>query len=220
MRRGWVFLSVALAVLSAPTYGTAAGSKEPLHVELFVHGETSVGEAHFPNALGGSYMTMDRKRPISEVPKSIGFTNVGGAAPNPDCAGSPYFPVWVGEVGGHIEGDVIFEFFVVSSPGGKVEVRVWPDMSTFGCNEDYRVPSAKSVVELPVGSGKVTALMRGANFESAANVMVQVTPLMPGVGQGRILYDAASAPTSLSFDCTPLWGDTCEAYQDREKPGP
>ena len=193
---------------------TAASDPEPIHIEMFAHGWAPAGEAQIHEALAGSYMTMDRKMPTGDVPKSIAFINAGAASPSARCAGSPYFPVWVGEVGGHIKGDVIFEFWVVSSPGGRARVRVWPDMNAFGCEEDYREPMATTVVELPIGSGKVSAVMHHANFEAATNVMVQVNPSTPGASQARVLYDARSAPTSLTFECTPLWGDTCDAYEE------
>ena len=210
--RGIRRISIALVCVATVFGGHAAAApQDPVHVELFAHGVHSAGEAHVGDALRGRYMPMDKHAPTSDVPKSIGFTNVG-VVPNPKCAGSPYFPVWVGEVGGHITGEVVFEFHVVSSPGGKVEVRVWPDMTTIGCDEDYREPSARTVVDLPVGSGEVTAIMGGVDFESATNIMVQVTPLMQGVTQGRVLFDSRQHDTSLSFDCTPLWSDTCKPY--------
>jgi hypothetical protein len=212
MRRRFLLVCGCVFLLTPIAQGMAAPN-EPIHVELFAHGEAPAGEFQFPSALAGSYMPMDREPPTSDVPKSIGFVSAGDSAPNPRCAGSPYFPVWVGEVGGHVKGDVVFEFYVVSSPGGKVRVRLWPDMSIMGCDEDYRVPSAATVVELPAGSGKVTAVMKGADFEVATSVMVQVTPLMPALSHGRLLYDSRSAPTSLSFECTPLWGRTCRPYE-------
>jgi hypothetical protein len=207
-----LFAVVALASLMAPT--SAAPEPDSIHIRMFAHGKVPAGEAQIHEAVSGSYMTMDREAPTADVPKSIAFINAGAASPEPRCAGSPYFPVWVGEVGGHIKGKVVFEFYVVSSPGGKARVRVWPDMSTFGCEEDYREPLATTVVELPTGSGKVSAVMNDVDFEAATNVMVQVNPSVPGASQARLLYDARSAPTSLTFDCTPLWGKTCEAYED------
>lgn len=203
---------VALAGTTAPT--SAAPEPEPLHIRMFAHGKVPAGEAQVHEAMSGSYMTMDRKAPTAATPKSIAFINAGPASPEPRCAGSPFFPVWVGEVGGHIKGKAVFEFYVVSSPGGKARVRVWPDMTTFGCEEEYPEPSAMTVVELPTGSGKVSAVMRDVNFEAATSVMVQVNPLTSGASQARLLYDARGAPTSFTFDCTPLWGETCEAYED------
>ena len=196
----------------APT--SAAPEPEPIHIEMFAHGKAPAGEAQIHEAFSGSYMTMDRKAPTTDTPKSIAFINAGPASPEPRCAGSPLFPVWVGEVGGHIKGKIVFEFYVVSSPGGKARVRVWPDMTTFGCGEEYREPSAMTVVDLPTGSGKGSAVMKDVNFEAATSVMVQVNPSTPGASQARVLYDARSAPTSFTFDCTPLWGETCEAYED------
>ena len=206
-----VFL-VAIVGVKAPT--TAAPDPDPIHIQMFAHGKVPAGEAQIHEAMSGSYMSMDRKSPTADTPKSIAFINAGPASPDPRCAGNPFFPAWVGEVGGHVKGKVVFEFYVVSSPGGKARVRVWPDMTTFGCEEEYREPSAMTVVDLPTGSGNVRAVMSDVNFEAATSVMVQVNPLTSGASQARLLYDARSAPTSFTFDCTPLWGETCEAYED------
>ena len=202
-----------VALVAALTASTASADYVALEkITLFAHGDTSIGEAQFGQALRGSYMSMDRETPMSEVPKSIGMTNAG-VGPNHRCAGSPFFPVWVGDLGGHITGDMLFRFHVVSSPGGQAKVRVWPDMSVMGCNDDYRTPAAMAVVDLPIGAGEVAAVMPDVNFETATNLMVQVTPMMPGPTQARVLYDATATPTSLTLSCTPLWADSCAPYE-------
>ena len=203
-----------VTILVAATTAThALAGDGTRRITFFAHGDHSAGEAQFGDALRGSYMSMDRTPPASDAPKSAGLTNAG-VGPNHRCAGSPWFPVWVGRLGGRVTGEVVFEFHVVSPAGGKVKVRLWPDMESMGCNEDYRVPAAKTVAELPTGAGKVTAVMNDVDFETATNIMIQVTPVLPGPTQGRILYDARPVATSLTFDCTPLWGDTCAPYRD------
>ena len=205
--------AMCVTVLStALTGGASATSNEPILMRFYAHGDASAGEAQLHQALTGAYMSMDRKAPTSDVPKSMGLVAAAGA-PNQNCAGSPYFPVWVGEIGGRITGDIVFDFHVMSSTGGKVEIRVWPDMEVTGCDEDYRDPYAITRVALPEGSGAVNAVMNDVDFEAATNVMVQVTPLRAGITQGRILYDSKEADTSLTFHCTPLWGDSsCRPY--------
>ena len=55
--------------------------------------------------------------------------------------------------------------------------------------------------------------MTGVDFEAANNVIVQLSPNAP-LTQGRVLFDATSAPTSLTLYCTPLWEDGCAPYED------
>ena len=197
------------AVLEFPS---TAQTAEPVRIDFFAHADTSVSEARLHRSVRGDFMFMDRTRPVSEIPKSAGLTNLG-IAPSRRCVGSPFFPVWSGEVGGRITGEVVFEFYVVSSPGGEVDVRLWPDVDVTECEDHYRTPAARTTVNLPFGSGKVVARMTGVDFEAANNVIVQLSPKAE-ITQGRVLFDATSAPTSLTLHCTPLWEDGCAPYDD------
>ena len=179
---------------------------------LYAHADVSVGEANTVRSMRGNFMIMDESRPDGDIPKSAGLTNLG-LAPSRRCVASPYFPVWSGALGGHVKGDVVFEFYVVSSPGGEVDVRIWPDVDVTECADHYREPAARTSVSLPSGSGKVIARIEEVDFEAANNVIVQISPKTLSVTQGRVLFDARSAPTSLSFECTPLWGDRCDPYE-------
>ena len=180
---------------------------KPVKVTLYAHGTMPVGEAEAADAISGIFMKMDTTEPAAGAPKTMGVTN-GVATPNSNCAGNPFFPVWVGEVAGTIKGDIKFTFDVVSSPG-QVEVRVWPDISASSCNESYPEASGQVIVDLPPGSGTVEAVMKDVNFPAAAKLMVQISPVQPGAAQTLVLYDSAEFPAQLSFTCIPASGSSC-----------
>ena len=209
MRRGMSIL-LALALVGGAMAAMPAQAKKkakPVPVTLFAHGNAPVGEAEIPDGVGGIFMPMDTTEPGSGPPKSMGVTNLV-ATPNTNCAGNPFFAVWVGEVTGTIKGDMKFTFDVLSMPG-QVEVRVWPDITTLTCNENFVEPSGAVVVDLPPGGGKVEAVMKGVNFQAQGKLMVQVSPVQPSATQARVLYDSADFPTALEFTCTPASGTSC-----------
>lgn len=206
------FLVLALAaglVGSSLTVIPAQAKKKvkPVAVTLYAHGNAPVGEAETVDGVSGIFMSMDSTEPEGGAPKSMGVTNAG-ATPNPNCAGNPFFPLWVGEVAGTIKGDMKLTFDALSTPG-QVEVRVWPDITTLSCNEGYVEPQGQVIVDLPPGGGTVEAVMKDVNFPVAARLMVQISPVQPGAAQTRVLYDSADYPTNLSFTCIPASGNSC-----------
>lgn len=202
---------VLLFVITPTSLASSSGERGSIPIRWFAHSDVSASEARLHQSVRGAFMLMDEARPVSSLPKSAGLTNAA-IAPSRRCVGSPFFPVWAGEFGGRIHGTVVFEFYVVSSPGGKVDVRLWPDADVTECGEHYRLPPARTTVQLPVGSGKVVARMTDVDFEAATNIIVQVSPRQPTT-QGRVLFDATTTPTSLRFRCTPIWDATCEPYE-------
>ena len=203
-----IVLAFALVVGALAVAPVQAKKKaKPVPVTLFAHGNAPVGEADTPDGVNGIYMSMDTEEPAAGPPKSMGVTNLV-ATPNTNCAGNPLFPNWVGEVTGTITGDMKFTFDVLSMPG-QVEVRVWPDITTLTCNENFIEPSGAVVVDVPPGGGKVEAVMKDVNFQAQGRLLVQVSPVQPGATQTRVLYDSADFPTSLEFSCIPSSGKSC-----------
>ncbi len=208
-----IILSLALvvgAMAATPAQAAKKKKKKPKAVvtTLYAHGSMPFGELEIPDAVNGVYMTMDKNEPSGGQPKSMGFTHyVGG--PNPNCAGNFLFPVFVGDVSGTITGDITVTLNTLAIPGSQVDVRVWPDITALSCNDAYPTPAGEVRVDLPAGQGTTEAKIEGVNFPVAAKMMLQVTPVIGGTTQGRLLYDASSAATSISFSCIPASGTSC-----------
>ena len=204
-----VTLALVAGLVGAGLAAVPAQAKKakPVKVTLYAHGTMPAGEAEAADGLSGIFMKMDTTEPAAGAPKSMGVTNAA-ATPNPNCAGNPLFPVWVGDVAGTIKGDIKFTFDVISSPG-QVEVRVWPDIMASSCNESYPDAQGQVIVDLPPGAGKVEAVMKNVNFPATAKLMVQISPVQPGAAQARVLYDSPEFPAQLTFTCIPASGSSC-----------
>lgn len=217
MKRSFIILLVVSLIGGLVGGGAVAAKKKkkkakPVKTTLYMHGVETVDE---PNSQpGGAYLKMDTKKPVGETPKSKQITNyVGG--PNTTCAGNNLFPVWTGATSGTIKGDMKITFDVVSSPGGQVEVEVWPDVVSQLCDSpslganDYIEPSGQVTVDLPAGPGTVKAVIKGVNFKAIGSMMVQITPILDTPFFGRVLYDSADMNANISFMCIPTKGKRC-----------
>ena len=202
-----LMMALVLGAFAATPAGAKKKKVKAVPVTLYAHGNAPFGEADAPDGVSGIYMKMDTTEPAAGAPKSMNVTNAG-VTPNPNCAGNPLFPMWVGEVAGHIKGEMKFTFHAVSSPG-QVEVRVWPDISTLSCNEGYVEPQAGAIVDLPPGPGTVEVDLGKVDFKALGRVLVQISPVQPGAAQSRVLYDSADFATQLSFSCIPASGTSC-----------
>lgn len=200
---------IAGLALAAPAEAKKKKKKAtPVQVKLYAHGTQQFGEAEIADAASGIYMKMDTTEPTGAQPKSMGLLNYGGG-PNTLCAGNALFPVWVGDVTGTIVGNVTVNLSSIAGPASQVEVRIWPDVSGQACNDTYPEPPAAVTVDLPAGPGETEAVIEGVNFPATAKLMMQVSPVIPGTTQGRILYDAPANATSVSFSCIPATGTSC-----------
>jgi hypothetical protein len=193
---------------------TAEAKKKakPVATTLYFHGGTPLGELEIDQQVGGVWRKMDPIEPTDPAPKSFGLVAAGAAGtgtPNPQCAGSPFFPVWVGAVDGRIVGDLKLSLDMVSAPTGQVEVRAWGYSNSLACNETYVEPDAKVLVDLPAGQGTLVAEMKGVDFIAHGALMVQVTPLLEGPTAARVLYDSTSAISQVEFSCIPASGTSC-----------
>ena len=191
-RPRWPSVRLSSRSRAATTQTAAAPEAEPIHFEMFAHGRAPAGEAQIHEAAAGSYMTMDRKAPTSDVPKSLAFLNAGAASPNDPMRRQPR----TSRSGSVRSADTSRARSCSSSmsslpPEARPGCGCGRTWARVGCDEDYREPSATTVVEMPVGSGKVSAVMRDVNFEAATNVMVQVSPATPDASQARILLRRA-----------------------------
>jgi hypothetical protein len=170
---------------------------QPVATTLFMDGETQFGEED--QIANGTYLKLNVAEGSGS--KSMGIPNyVGG--PNPNCAGNSLMPVFLGSVAGQVVGDMKVTFPAIATPGGMVEVRVWPDVGAQACNEAYIEPAGSVQVALPAGSGTVEATIEGLDFEAQALMMIQITPVLaPPASYGRALY--GTADSKVEFSCIP-----------------
>ena len=205
-------LLVALACMMVVPFAVApAAAKKkakPIATTFYFHGHSPVGE---PDGLDGAtgraltgtgYATMDTTEPSGPAPKSMTVVSyVGG--PNTTCGGSFLSPVWVGKVAGTVVGDVKVTFDAISTPGGKVDVQLYPDLTAFGCD---LTPAAQVRVDLPAGPGQVEAVIKGVKVPVLGSLMVQITPVTSSPYMSRVLYDSPDYPSKVEFSCVPSAG--------------
>lgn len=210
MRKSLVIaLSAGLVAASLAGPAIAGKKKKPVPTTLYMHGSEVLGEVeNYGLIASGTYMTMDANEPTGAEPKSKFFTNyVGG--PNTQCSGNDFFPVWVGDLTGTVKGDMKVTFHTIASPGGVVDVQVWPDVASQLCtNEtlgafDYPEPAGQVRVNIPPGPGVVEAVIEGVNFKAGSKLMLQLTPDIGSPFVGRALYDSTSYVSSIEFPCIP-----------------
>lgn len=207
-----IVLFLALGVLTSSMVTAQAGKAKPIKTTFYFHGGTPVGELEIPDGVSGIWRKMDTTEPTDPAPKSFSFAAAGAAGsgtPNSQCAGSPFFPVWVGAVNGQIVGDLKLSLDVISSPAAKVDVRVWGHSNMLACNEAYVPPAAEVRVDMPAGSGTLEAVFKRVKFPAQGQLMVQVTPVLDGPTAARVLYDSTSFISQLEFSCIPTSGKSC-----------
>jgi hypothetical protein len=218
MRKPLVIALTAGLVATSLAGPALAGKKKkpkpqaPVATTLYLHGNEVVGEVeNYGLIASGTYMSMDATEPSGSEPKSKFFTNYV-AGPNSQCAGNDFYPVWVGDLTGKVTGDVKVTFHSIASPGGIVDVRVWPDVASQLCtNEtlgafDYPEPAGEVRVSLPAGPGTVEAVIEGVDFQAGSKLMLQLTPDPASPFVGRALYDATSYVSKIEFSCIPAAG--------------
>lgn len=215
-------LALIAGALSAPAVAGKKKKPKPVETTLYFHGTSALGEQDSMPVVNDVNLKMDATEPSGTEMRSKAIVN-GVATPNGRCAGNNFFPLWVGEVSGRIQGDVTVSFDAVASPG-QVLVRVWPDVFGLMCNSnasgstDYPEPGGEVVVDLPAGAGLVEAVIEGVDFEAGANLMVQISPFEMDVAAGetvfppfasRVLYDSVDYPSHITFSCLPASGKSC-----------
>lgn len=212
-----IALTAGLVATSLATPAIAGKKKKPktaapVATTLYLHGNEVVGEVeNYALIASGTFMSMDKNEPTGSEPKSKFFTNYV-LGPNTECAGNDFYPVWVGDLSGTVTGDVKVTFNSIASPGGAVDVRIWPDVASQLCtNEtlgvfDYPEPAGETRVNLPAGPGVVEAVIEGVNFQAGSKLMLQLTPDPATPFVGRALYDSTSYVSKIEFNCIPASG--------------
>lgn len=206
MKRFLTMLLVLGLVASALTAPAVAKKKaKPVPTTFYFHGHSPVGEPDgLDGALAGAvtgtgYATMDTTEPSGPYPKSMTIVSyVGG--PNATCGGSFLSPVWIGKMAGTVVGDVTVTFDAISSPGGKADVQLYPDLTAFACD---LTPPAQVRVDLPAGPGQVEAVIEDVKLPVLGSLMVQITPVISSPYISRVLYDSPAYPSKIEFGCIP-----------------
>lgn len=180
---------------------------------MYMDGTTQAGEQETANAAParpGTYLTLGKEAGSGEKSHGIPSYSVG---PNNRCAGNSLFPVFVGPATGTIRGDVKVTFEAASTPGGKAEVRIWPDLAAQACNDTYPEPAGSVVVDLPTGRGAVEATIPGVDFAAAQGIMIQITgvagtanPPAPTIPPFYARAYYGTDASKVEFQCIPAGG--------------
>lgn len=224
--RKLVVVVLAAALVAGALVGSADAkkkAKKPVVTTFHLHGSQPAGEAESDPVVNPVYLPMDATAPTGSTPKSKQITNLL-VSPNTQCAGNQLFPVWVGKLAGHVVGDVKVTLSTLSTPNGKVDVRIWPDVNSSLCTsslagtDEYPKPAAEKTVDLPAGPGSTEIDLGNVDFTATGVLMIQISPTPgPTVGPqatltpfaGRVLYDATAYDSTITFSCIPTSGSSC-----------
>ncbi len=205
-----LMLAAGLLAGAAVIPADAAKKKKkvkPVATTLFLDGESEYGEED--QLANATYLKLSPQAGGGEKSMSLPSYSIG---PNNQCAGNRLYPVFVGGATGTIKGDVKVSFLAQSTPGGKVDVRIWPDVGAQACNDEYIEPAGSVQVDLPTSKGVVEAVIEDVNFRAVTGVMVQLTSVAGSVADGptvppfygRAYYGTDEA--KVQFSCLPPKG--------------
>jgi hypothetical protein len=219
-----VSMMLVAGAIALPAQAKKKKKSVAVETTFHFHGAQPVGEAESDPAVNNTmYLPMDAAAPDGAEPKSKQITN-GLVTPNTECAGNQLYPIWVGKVSGRIVGDVKVSLNTVSTPGGQVDVRIWPDINSSLCTSelagttDYPKPAAEKTIDLPPGPGTTEVDLGTVDFPAIGSFMIQIspTPLVDAGPQkvlspfaGRVLYDSTSFDSTITFSCVPKTGTSC-----------
>ena len=210
MKRALIALPIVAGLL-LPVSAEGAAPKSKAHT-LYMHGQTALGEQDgvewisqiFP---AESPLTLDAKKPTATDSKSMFYNGVV----NDVCTGVPMYPTFVAKIDGTIDSAISLNLHSLSLPG-TYTVRAWTDTAIFQCNAEFVDPAAQGTFTLPAGKSEVKVVMpkmlqRKRSPRKSLTVMIYAPQAPEYRGQvGRLYYDAASTPSSISFLCTPRAG--------------
>lgn len=207
-----VSLSASLAGTSVAAVKKPAPPK-PVKLTYYFHGTNAVGNVD-QNVANGTLMTMNASKPTGSSDKTFGIFGAG-ATPNPDCAGSPFYPNWVGAANGTATGTATVSFYAAGTPTSQAVVQIFADTEASACNDAYPAPLGETTVTLPASPGlvivKIPITKSGKNpgkMSSSFTVQIQVPLVAP---QGAMVrYDSSTSPSSVTITCLPKVGKkTC-----------
>ena len=177
-RKSKFFAVPAVAKKKKPKPKPPVEAPAPVPTVMYLDGESDLGEEDggIPVAAPGDYLKLTKEAGTGEKSVTVASYSVG---PNNSCAGNNLFPVFVGDLKGTVTGDLKVTFEAVGTPGGKVEVRVWPDLGTTpeapACNDANVPPAGSVVVDIPTSRGAVEAVIPGLSFPAVSTLTIQLT---------------------------------------------
>ncbi len=221
MRKLLVIMLVAGLVGGAAAAPATAKKKKkkakPVATELFLHGNSQIGEVDLPSQWLDSMLNeMSPEAPEGTSSKSQFVTNYV-IGPNTRCDGNGLLgTVWRGDLSGTVKGDATLTLHTAATPGALLQVGLYPDGAGTCAGGDDPEPEPAARVEVAVAPGQTETevVFEDLNFTTVASLVLQVAPGPNGVrghmpGLVRAYYDSETHPSSLAFNCTPASGKTC-----------
>jgi hypothetical protein len=200
---------VVLLSLAVPVLAEEEETVEPIDYALYLTGEQQISELELPSRWpSGSYRQMSEDEPTSSDAKGLWVTNYA-AGPNTNCSGNGLVPTWEVFFEGTITDDVTVVLHAMSAPGARLDVRLFADVGSGMCNDNYKAPIAGKVVEIGSGSDEVEIVFEGVDAVVRDNLTLMVTAGSQ-TSQSRLEFDSTAAPSRVEVSCIPFDGlDTC-----------
>ena len=208
--------AILLPLLTAVTLPLAApaGAARAMPTTLYLHGASALGEQDGVNWVASTFtesaLTLSPTKPTGDS-KSMSYAGMV----NDVCTGVPLYPTFAGKLDGTVGGAVTLTLHSLSAPG-TYTARIWFNTDIFQCNADYSPPAGEVEFDVPAGQSTSKVVVPIPNKKDrVAKGLVTVMVYAPTVpayrGQvGRLMYDGAATPSSLSVTCAPRTGHkTC-----------
>lgn len=204
-------LLVGLLLAPVLTGSATAAAPRKVATKLYFHSPDALGEISsifwVASTFGEDPLTMDTVKPTAKDSKSMSYEGYV----NDQCTGVPFYPTFVGKLDGTIDSPLTVDLHSLSLPG-TYTANLWVDTPVFQCNLQNEAPASSVTFDLPAGQSelKVTIprpLLRHRSAHRQITIMVFAPTAPTYRGQvGRLYYDSAAQPSSLSFSCLPRAG--------------
>ena len=217
MKRVLPLLAAAVATAIAGPALAATKAAKPTTVTMYFHGTSQVAQQD--TEVGGELLPMNRSKPSGSSDKYYPFFGAV-QTPNTECAGSPLFANWFGDVSGQLTGKATVRFYAVSTPASTARVQLFDNGTASACNSSLGgsgLPPllGETSVALPSSPGLVTAVIpiKGMpKVHGALDVQIQVADFMGKAAPqlSNVFFDSSASPSSVTFSCLPKPGrKTC-----------